>query len=131
MDNSDIQRVHHIKTYCEDIAAAISRFGDSFDTFQQDRDYFNSVSMSLMQIGELSAGLSDSFKDRTRQQVMWAPMKAMRNMFAHAYAAMNKSVIWETATKDIPVLLNFCNSILDKAARERGKDKKHKDRDSR
>jgi len=35
MDNSDIRRIHHIKTYCEDIAETISRFGDSFDVFQQ------------------------------------------------------------------------------------------------
>jgi len=44
MDNSDMQRIRHIKSYCEDIA--------------------------------------------------------------DAYAAMNKSVIWETAVKDIPVLLS-------------------------
>ena len=113
MVNSDIQRVYHIKTYCEDVAETIARFGDSFDVFQQDRDFFNSISMSIMQIGELSSGLSESFKEMTHQQVMWAPMKAMRNMFAHAYAAMNKDVIWETANRDIPVLLRFCNEILD------------------
>jgi len=70
--------------------------------------------MSMMQIGELSTGLSEKFKDQTREQVMWTPMRAMRNMFAHAYAAMNKSVIWETATKDIPVLLTFCQKTLEK-----------------
>ena len=113
MANCDIQRIHHIKTYCEDIAATITRFGDSFDKFQQDRDFVNSVSMSIMQIGELSAGLSESFKDQTRRQMMWAPIKAMRNMFAHAYASMNKDVIWETAVRDIPALLRFCDNILD------------------
>jgi len=70
--------------------------------------------MSLMQIGELSAGLTDSFKDQTREQVMWAPTKAMRNLFAHVYASMNKEVIWETATKDIPVLHSFCEEVLNK-----------------
>jgi uncharacterized protein with HEPN domain len=55
---------------------------------------------------------------------MWAPMKAMRNMFAHAYAAMNKAVIWETATKDIPVLLCFCENVIEKDEREHGKDAK-------
>ena len=35
MVNSDIQRVYHIKTYCEDVAETIARFGDSFDVFQQ------------------------------------------------------------------------------------------------
>jgi uncharacterized protein with HEPN domain len=114
MDSSDVQRIRHIKSYCEDIADAIKCFGGDYDTFVKNIHYANSVSMSLMQIGELSAGLSDSFKDQTRQQVMWTPMKAMRNMFAHAYAAMNKAVIWETATKDIPILLQFCEGVIEK-----------------
>ncbi|MDR2446819.1 MAG: DUF86 domain-containing protein [Treponema sp.] len=116
MNNSDIQRIRHIKSYCEDIADAIKRFGDAYDVFEENIHYANSVSMSMMQIGELSAGLSDPFKDQTRNQILWTPMKAMRNMFAHAYASMNKAVIWETATKDIPVLLRFCENILEKDA---------------
>jgi len=62
MNSADIQRIHHIKTYCEDIAETIERFGKDYDPFTRDRDYFNSVSMSMMQIGELSASLSDEFK---------------------------------------------------------------------
>ena len=117
MNNSDIQRIHHIKTYCEDIADAINRFGNSFDVFEQDRDFFNSVSMSVLQIGELSVGLSDEFKEANREQVPWELMKGMRNRFAHAYAAMSKSDIWDTAMADIPNLLRFCNGILEKAAK--------------
>jgi len=131
MDNSDIQRIHHIKTYCEDIADAIKCYGNDYDSFLANIHYANSVSMSLMQIGELSAGLSDSFKDQTRQRIMWTPMKAMRNMFAHAYASMNKAVIWETAIKDIPVLLSFCDIILEKAAKEHSTETKPKDRGMR
>ena len=131
MDNSDVQRIRHIKTYCEDIADAIKCFGNDYESFVANIHYANSVSMSLMQIGELSASLSDEFKDRTRQQVMWAPMKAMRNMFANAYASMNKEVVWETAIKDIPVLLHFCDDVLNRAAKEQDKRAKPKDRDAR
>ena len=59
MDNSDIQRVRHIKSYCDDIAKTVSRCGNSYETFSQDTDFFNSISMSLMQIGELSGNLSE------------------------------------------------------------------------
>ena len=131
MESSDIQRILHIKTYCEDIADAIQCFGKDYETFVANVHYANSVSMSLMQIGELSAGLSDSFKDKTRHQVMWSPMRAMRNMFAHAYAAMNKEIIWETAIKDVPVLQKFCDGILEKAAKEHNKGTKPKDRGAR
>jgi len=114
MNNSDVQRIRHIKSYCEDIAKTVKRCGNSYETFSLDIDFSNSISMSLMQIGELTSGLSDGFKDQTHQQITWAPIKAMRNMFAHAYAAMNKEVIWETATKDIPNLQDFCKITLDK-----------------
>jgi uncharacterized protein with HEPN domain len=70
-----------------------------------------------MQIGELSGGLSDEFKDATRNRMRWDPIKAMRNLFAHAYAVMSRAIIWETATKDIPGLLYFCKTILEEFER--------------
>jgi len=39
-------------------------------------------------------------------------MKAMRNMFAHAYSSMSRKIIWDTAVNDIPALLKFCSKIL-------------------
>lgn len=45
MNKSDRQRLLHIKTYCEDIAGFIDRFGKDFDKFINDRAYFNAVSM--------------------------------------------------------------------------------------
>ena len=121
MDKGDIERVKHIKLYCDDIAETINRFGNSFDTFSTDKDFFNSISMSIMQIGELSVGLSDKFKDDTQTQMPWGLMKGMRNRFAHVYATMDKSDIWETATKDIPNLLSFCERIIEKNALESAK----------
>ena len=113
MDRSDLERLMHIKRYCEDIVGSINRFGDSFDTFSNDIDFYNSISMSIMQIGELSSGLSDDFKATTREKIAWGLIKGMRNHFAHGYATMEKSDIWETATKDIPNLIKFCNSIIE------------------
>ena len=112
MSSSDLDRIKHIQRYCKDIANAVARFGDSFDVFSNDIDFYNSVSMSIMQIGELVGGLSDEFKDATRSQMPWGLMKGMRNHFAHGYAIMDKSDIWETAVKDIPSLLSFCNNII-------------------
>jgi uncharacterized protein with HEPN domain len=112
MDKGDLDRLRHIKQYCEDIAKTVARFGDSMDIFLIDIDYYNSVSMSIMQIGELVGGLSDSFKDATRTQMPWGLIKGMRNHFAHGYATMERSDIWETAVKDIPNLLCFCNQQI-------------------
>ena len=131
MDRGDLNRIRYMKRYCEDISASIKRFGNSYEAFENDVDFVNSVSMSVMQIGELSSGLSDEFKDATRSQMQWGLMKGMRNQFAHAYAAMEKDVIWETATQDIPNLLRFCEDVIDKAVPERSRTIEPKDRDVR
>ena len=112
MDKGDINKIRHIQRYCEDIGKTIERFGNSFETFSQDMDYCNSISMNIMQIGELSVGLSEVFKSNTQEQIPWGLIKGMRNHFAHGYAAMDMSDIWETAIHDIPHLLAFCESII-------------------
>ena len=112
MKDRDLQRIQHIANYCEDIARTIQRFGKSQESFFNDLDYRNSISMSIMQIGALSIGLSDEFKDSTQDQMQWGLIRGMRNMFAHTYAMMDKAIVWDVATKDIPGLLRFCQEIL-------------------
>ena len=113
MNRGDWQRLLHIQTYCRDIARFIDRFGDSYETFTQDRAYFSAVSMCILQIGELANGLSDEFRDQTKTEVPWGPIRGMRNWLAHAYAEMDESVIWETATNDIPKLAAFCQEHIE------------------
>ena len=113
MFKGSIERVKHIKTYCQDIEEHISRFGESFDTFQGDKMVFQAVSMCIFQIGELARGLSEEFIKDTREEIPWELIKGMRNRFAHNYEAMNKQRIWDTATKDIPILLRFCDRVIE------------------
>ena len=115
MESNDLRRIAHIKHYCEDIDKTVKRFGDNYDIFITDTDYINSVSMSIMQIGELTAGLSDDFKDRTKDQMQWGLIRGMRNMFAHTYQKMDKTIIFDTAINNIPELLAFCNQILNES----------------
>jgi uncharacterized protein with HEPN domain len=109
MKNSDLQRLQHIQVYCEDIAAAIERFGKSLDVFLTDKDFYNSVSMCILQIGELANGLSKEFCEKTDNRIQWNLVRGMRNWLAHAYGDVSKEIIWDTATSDIPNLLCFCN----------------------
>ncbi|GHV96418.1 hypothetical protein AGMMS50293_27380 [Spirochaetia bacterium] len=61
MSERDKSILSHIIQHCENIFSAIDRFG-GFSVFTTDTDYFNSVCMSLLQIGELANHLSDEFK---------------------------------------------------------------------
>ena len=116
MNKSDRQRLMHIQTHCEDIAAFISRFGADYETFITDRAYFNAVSMCILQIGELANGLSEEFRTQTNTQMPWGMIRGMRNWLAHAYTETDESVIWETALHDIPALQRFCEQILAQSA---------------
>lgn len=112
MMSPDLQRIKHIRDYCEAIAQTIERYGRSFEVYAEDADYQRSVSFSILQIGELSGGLSAEFRQNTANRIQWGPMKAMRNLVAHNYGKMDQAVIWETATVDIPALLQFCEEQL-------------------
>lgn len=108
MLSPDLQRIKHICDYCNEIEKTIARYGNAFEFFDHDPDYQRSISFSIMQIGELSGGLSENYRKATSNRVQWGPMKGMRNMVAHSYGNMNREIIWETTSVDIPALKEFC-----------------------
>ena len=114
MANPDIQRIRHIREYCGGIAKTLERYGCVYETFISDGDYFDSVSMKIMQIGELANGLSDEFREKTKNQMQWGAIRGMRNLFAHAYAGMDKKVVWDAAVRDVSELLLFCDEIIER-----------------
>lgn len=109
----DLQILEHIRDYCIEIQNSIERYGNSFETFNEDKDYQRSVSFCILQIGELSSKLSQEYKEKTRNRIQWGPIKGMRNLVAHNYGSMSREVIWETAFNDIPVLKEFCEEQLE------------------
>lgn len=114
MHDRDLQKLLQIKNNCEDIQSFIERFGGDFNIFISDRAYFNAVSMCILQIGELANGLSEVFRENTKNEIPWAMIHGMRNWLAHAYAETDESIIWETANNDIIVLLDFCIKHIEK-----------------
>ena len=105
-----------MKRYCEDIAGFIVRFGDDYQTFTADQAYFNAVSMCILQIGELANGLSQEFRDVTKDRIQWKSIRGMRNWIAHAYNEMEDEVVWATVKTAIPQLLTFCDELIAKIA---------------
>lgn len=113
--NADIDILRHILKYCDNIEALIARFGSDIEVFKADLAFRDSVSMNILQIGELTGHLSDAYRSQTKDKMPWSAIKSMRNLFAHNYGQMNISVIWSTATENIPELKVFCQSEISKA----------------
>ncbi len=112
MQSPDIQRLKHIRDYCVEIEKTIARYGNEFAIFDGDADFQRSVSFCILQIGELSGGLSQEYRQATANQMQWGPIKGMRNLVAHNYGSMSRDIIWETATMDIPALRRFCEEQI-------------------
>jgi len=109
----DLQRIQHILDYCNAIEKTVQRYGNNFEIFDQDEDFQRSISFSILQIGELSGGLSEEYRKKTSNRIQWGPIKGMRNMVAHSYGSMDRQIIWETAIVDIPTLKQFCEEQLE------------------
>ena len=112
MVNSDLQRILHIKYYCEEIETFLDRIDHDYDKFLEDNMVIRATSMCILQIGENSSGLSDEYRKRTAGAVDWRSIRGMRNILTHNYGIVDTDVLWDTITKDIPQLLEFCNSEL-------------------
>lgn len=99
----DISILKHIIDYCDQIYMAIERFGDDFTIFDKDLVYRNSVSLCILQIGELVGVLSDDFK-MEHSEIPWAQIKKMRNIVAHRYGTVDATITWDVIKEDIPDL---------------------------
>ena len=111
--NLDILK--HILTYCEAIEGDIKTFGNSKTLFISNATYQRSVSFSLLQIGELSGKLTDCYIKLTENEMNWRAMKGLRNLIVHDYGNINLEIIWDTITKDIPLLQGFCEMKIEEA----------------
>ena len=112
--NRDKSVIEYILRYCCRIQQTVERFGADMQVFLSDSDYRDSVSMNLLQIGELAGKLSEEYAHETKAQIDWRAIKNMRNMFAHDYGSMDIERIFETAVEDIPILTSFCKNELSK-----------------
>lgn len=64
-------------------------------------------------LGEATKRVSDDFKAR-HPDLPWRQMARMRDRLIHGYHIVNLSLVWETASRDIPALLARLEPLLPK-----------------
>ena len=99
----DAGLVNLIIGHIESIYSAQKRFGNDYKIFTQDKDYFNSVCMSLLQIGELANHLTAEFKS-AHTDIPWKNIIGLINVVVHGYGQLDMETVWATITEDIPEL---------------------------
>jgi len=109
--DKDINIIKHILEHIENIFKSQKRFGGDISVFISDRDYFNSVCMSLLQIGELSHHLTSEFI-KTHADIPWRNIIGLRNVVVHGYGQLDIETVWTTVIGDIPDLYKKCKMIV-------------------
>ena len=87
---------------------------DFFKTGKNYEDYVyrNSITMPILQIGELVKHLSDEFL-KNYPEIPWRQIKGMRDIFAHHYGSVDFKFVWHTSHEDIDELINFLKHLLE------------------
>lgn len=112
ISSRDINIIKRIIEYSNEINETVKYFGDDVNNFNSSNIYRNAVSMCILQIGELTSLLSEEFKSN-HSNIPWRNIKGMRNIMAHKYGNIDKTVVWEAVKYDIPSLKNNCIKIID------------------
>ena len=98
-----------IKQYAQNVETIIK--GITFDDFVQDIRIYYSVMKNIEVIGEAANMLTKDFKEQ-HSELPWRQIVKMRNVLVHGYAQVSNVDLWDTATKDIKVLLAQVNLYL-------------------
>ena len=104
MDNHDRKVVAKI---CEHITAVLKYCEncENLEEFENNRICVEACVFNLMQIGELAKeALSDEAKT-SMSNIPWKQIYGMRNRIVHGYEGVKMSIVWDTISNDLPVLL--------------------------
>ncbi len=106
----DATRLHHIL----DSARTAVRFaaGHTGDDLLTDDMLFLALTRLLEIIGEAAAGVSAEFKS-AHPEVPWRQMSAMRNRLIHGYFDVNRRLVWETVTSDLPPVIHQVQAAIE------------------
>lgn len=103
-----VARRGHPRRHREDRAI---RRGLTFDQFQSDEKTIDAVVRNLEMIGEAVRHLM-TISDELPVVIPWADIAGMRNILVHEYFGVDLQIVWQTASKDLPMLKDELHTLL-------------------
>lgn len=79
--------------------------------FNADRRTQDAVIRRLTILGEACVRLGPEFH-AAHPAVPWREMRGMRNFVVHAYEQVDLTMVWDTASQDVPALLSAVEAIF-------------------
>lgn len=86
--------------------------GRTRDDLDMDRQLLLSIVKDIEIVGEAASQMGEDLRTR-HPELPWAAMVAMRNRLIHAYFDIDRDIVWDTVTTDLPPLLAVIESVLE------------------
>jgi len=83
----------------------------TLEMFLADELLQDGVCMNLLNMGELVKQLPQDIRQQY-SDIPWKKMAGLRDVTAHGYDSLRMNDIWETATKDVPILIGKIEEII-------------------
>lgn len=110
MPPDDRVRIVHMIEAAETVARFIA--GRGRDDLDRDDLLRFAVVRAIEIMGEAASRVTPATRAAT-PQVPWPRIIGMRNRIVHAYFDINVTVVWMTATEEIPALLPVLRALAD------------------
>lgn len=120
MNQKDETILKKIIKYCLEIKETHHHFKQDKKLFVDEKCgfiYRNSVTMPILQIGELAKMLSEEFLNEY-VEIPWKLIMRMRDIVAHHYGSIDYEIVWNTSVSDIPQLYMRIEKILNREVGE-------------
>ena len=114
MSSRDKMILIKIITYCDEIEKTHAFFQQDKTLFYDKEKgfvYRNSITMPILQIGELAKRLSEEMRNH-HDDIPWRAVMGMRDIFAHHYGALDYDIAWNTSVVEIPALQRKIQEIV-------------------
>lgn len=87
-------------------------YAEEFDFYHaQNQLVYNAVLMQTQLVGELTAKISDTLKTKYAH-IPWPSIRNVRNRITHDYLGVNRAIVWEILTVELPKLKKDLESII-------------------
>lgn len=110
MPPEDRTRILHMIEAGETAVAFIS--GRARADLDSDRMLLFALARSVEVLGEAASKVSAETR-QAADSIPWSQIVAMRNRLIHAYFDIDHTILWKTATEEIPPLLPALRTLLD------------------